>query len=238
MIPTLITDHFYQLHQEDAAEALNFHFLEEDSCPSLSRHMLTLGVQTLRCAHCGLARDPVRTEYRGFNVPIEVDDDQHPLKFHDVQSAFTEFLAGEPVKYTDYPCAACQSTHYLKAFQATVTPQVLVLNLNRFKYTQLASGEITGPHAINHPVATSDTLTLNDDIYELRSVVVHLGASVHAGHYITIARHDTRNGKWWVYNDAQRREATAAQVATTCLWERTQEQMKSYVLFYERRAPA
>ena len=101
---------------------------------------------------------------------------------------------------------------------------------------ELATGVYDGPHGINHPVETKDVLDFQGQLYDLRSVIVHLGTSVQAGHYFTVARHETNTGTWWLYNDSERKEATPEQVTTTGIWTRSGEQMKSYVLFYEKRA--
>ena len=77
-------------------------------------------------------------------------------------------------------------------------------------------------------------LRFGDDVYDLRSLVAHLGTDLNSGHYLAIARHDTDNGRWWLYNDKERKEATDAQRSTlTCF--RDYRSMKSYVMFYEKR---
>ena len=46
--------------------------------------------------------------------------------------------------------------------------------------------------------------------YNLCAVVCHSGAAAKVGHYYTLARHRSTEGKdiWWVYNDPMRRVAT------------------------------
>ena len=110
------------------------------------------------------------------------------------------------------------------------------MTLKRYKFVRLASGSYDGPHGINHSVEATEALDFQGQPYDLRSVVVHLGPSVHAGHYFAVTRHATDTGTWWLYNDAERREATPEQISIVGLWPRTGDQMKSYVLFYEKRA--
>ena len=153
----------------------------------------------------------------------------------DVQTAFDAYLADEPVDY-ELACRQCQHKKYNKGYRATVFPQVLVLTLKRFKFVTLAPGVYDGPHGINHPVETKAVLDFQGQTYDLRSVIGHVGPSIHAGHYFAVARHVTDTGTWWLYNDAERREATPEQVSTVGPWLRTNVQMKSYVLFYEKRA--
>jgi len=236
----MITDHFYRLRQEDAAEALTQHFLDGDKCPTLSRHTWTLGSQSLRCEHCGRTKQPSQVRFNAFDVPIEVEGSPgNTLLLHDVQSAFDEYLENDPVQYTDEPCAHCNSVRFLKTFRAVAFPEVLVLRLNRFKFLEVepptTPRTFTGPHGINHPVEATQVLDFQGNTYDLCSAVVHLGESVHSGHYITLAKHSTSNGLWWLYDDGERREAKPAQLSTTTLYERSLDLMKSYVLFYEKR---
>ena len=237
MLPSMITDDFYCLHQEDAAELLIDHFLSAGRCPTLTPITTTMGVQTLRCANCSHPRPPARTEFQSFELAIEIDGPEagEAVLITDVQSAFNAYLTDDPVEY-ELACSRCQAHRYNKEFHATMFPQVLVLTLKRFKYVELATGVYDGPHGINHPVETKDVLDFQGQLYDLRSVIVHLGTSVHAGHYFTVARHETNTGTWWLYNDSERKEATPEQVTTTGIWTRSGEQMKSYVLFYEKRA--
>ena len=109
-----------------------------------------------------------------------------------------------------------------------------MISLKRFKTIQRARG-VFESHYVQHPVQTPDTLHYGDDLYDLRSLVVHLGTSVNSGHYIAIARHDTDNGKWWVYNDTQRRRATDAERSTLTTFGLSGA-MKSYTMLYEERS--
>ena len=63
---------------------------------------------------------------------------------------------------------------------------------------------------------------------------MHLGTSLDSGHYIAIARHDIDNGKWWVYNDTQRRLATDAEHSTLTIFGHAGA-MNSYIMLYEKR---
>ena len=80
----------------------------------------------------------------------------------------------------------------------------------------------------------TETISFKGRVYNLCSVVVHLGKSPRSGHYIAIARHTVANGQWWLYDDANRREARPDEVATTATY-RNYGCMKSYVLFYQLR---
>ena len=231
----MLTDHFYRLHQEDAAEFLVSRLLDTEICPALAQLLTTLGADTLRCAKCGHARQSTRAVFHSFQVPIELEDAElgSSTAIQDVQTAFNAYLAAETVPY-ELACAQCGNHQYRKTFCATVFPEVLVLTLKRFKFVRLPSGACAGPYPVDHPVETREHLEFQGQSYRLRSVVVHVGASLDGGHYFTVARHDTNNGTWWLYNDGERREATPTQVSTVGLRTRRGEAMKSYVLFYEK----
>ena len=114
-------------------------------------------------------------------------------------------------------------------------PQVLLLTLKRFKYVQRPSGAYE-PRCVMHPVQTTELLDFQGQGYALRAVVVHLGASLEVGHYVTLAQHRTQTGSWWLYDDAGRKEATADQLATTTSYKN--QSMKSYVFLFEKQATA
>ena len=97
----MLTDQFYRLHQEDAAELLTSHMLNTDVCPRLAPILTTLGAEALRCARCGHPRDPTRTQHHSFQLPIEGENtdgaEAQPLR--DVQTALDAYLADEAVTY-------------------------------------------------------------------------------------------------------------------------------------------
>ena len=54
-----------------------------------------------------------------------------------------------------------------------------------------------------------------------------------AGHYITVAQHETAGGTWWLYDDGRRILADASLVVGVGAY-RDCDNMKTYCLFYER----
>ena len=238
MTPFLVDDLYYHLHQEDAAELLTGRLLNTELCPRLAPVVTTLGVDRLRCASCGHARDPTLVSNNSLQLPIEIEITAHgdAIAIEDVQTALDAYLAPTDIPAYELPCEQCHSHAYIKTYRTTVFPQVLVLTLKRVKYIRLPSGECTGPHGVLHSVEATQTLNFQGQLYDLRSVIVHLGEHVHAGHDFAVTRHATDNGTWWLYDDRDRREAQHAQISTVGLCHRTGEQMKSSVLFYEKRA--
>ena len=85
-----------------------------------------------------------------------------------------------------------------------------------------------------HTVEPLDPLIHGGATYRLRSGVIHLGASADAGHYIAVAKHATPGDSWWLYDDADRRLATPAQVQASGSYHRCGRRMKLYLVMYER----
>ena len=233
-MPCLFTDHYYQLRQEDAAEFLQMHLLREEASPTLSNLTKSFGKSVLICAHCSRPREATAEEFQTFEVPIELSgpDIEEPIRFTDVQSAFNAFLKDD---YNDFQfvCRRCQHNQWTKALHMVTFPELLVLTLKRYRTVQVESGELE-QRCVTHTVATTDVLDFQGQLYDLRSVIVHFSDTMNGGHYIALAKHETDTGSWWLYNDAERREASPEQVATTEGF-RDYGPMKSYVLFYEKR---
>ena len=144
-------------------------------------------------------------------------------KLWTVQEALDAYSAPELVHYDAEPCARCGNTTFWKADTATLTPDVLILCVKRWADRK---------RPLLHPVEVTDTVTFQSVTYSLRAVVVHLGDSIHAGHYITIAKHAAKNGTCWLYDDGVRKEATEEQRRTLCNYGvRT---MESYLMVYEK----
>ena len=236
LTPHTFTDYYYQLAQEDAAEFFISYLLDNRCSPTLADLCSGIMLQRDQCANCGHVHAPVNIEHQSLKIPIEIrhDDGHDALLLHDVQAALTTYLSGDSVARHD-PCEGCGRTHQIhtRPLEPFVAPEVLFISLKRFKTIQRARG-IFENHYVQHPVQTPDTLHYGDDLYDLRSLVVHLGTSLDSGHYIAIARHDTDNGKWWVYNDTQRRLATDAERSTLTTFGHSGA-MKSYIMLYEKR---
>ena len=145
----------------------------------------------------------------------------HPL--HTVQDALDNYFQPELVDYSWEPCARCGCTKFWKADAVSVAPNVLVLCLKRWADRR---------KPLLHPVQVTDTITCQGVEYSLRSVIAHLGDSAHSGHYVTVAKHTTANGTWWLYDDECRKEAKPEQRTTLCKYDH--REMKSYVVVYEK----
>ena len=78
-----------------------------------------------------------------------------------------------------------------KEHNVTDFPDVLQLCLNRW----VVNGGGAGIEALLHPILVTETISFKGRVYNMCSVVVHLGKSPRSGHYIAIARHTAANGQ-------------------------------------------
>ena len=235
LYPHTLGDHFYKGHQEDPAELLEAFLLDDHCSPTLHGLARIHFTSPLCCTNCSCVHPSNQFQETLFSLPIQIDAtaDAPQQTFHTVQEAFDAFLRGETVERRE-ACDDCkrQDMTYAKPVHTLRYPPVLVLTLKRFAYLPRSDGGYTD-HYITHPVEATETLTYDDNAYYLRSFIMHQGCSRHAGHYFTIARHDTPNGRWWLYNDADRREANADELLGTASVRN--QPMRTYVLFYERQ---
>lgn len=227
-IPLLMAQQFYRGRQEDAAEFLAQRLVDPDESPCMSQCLRGLDAPVLVCSTCdAFARPAAEDPFTTLAVPIMSPVAPHQL-LHSVQAALDAFFAIEPTSEgTLWHCGnpTCRSTVApRKRHELKTAPSVLCVTLNRWR------GHGVG-HALLHHVQPNLEVSVGGASYMLRSIVVHLGSDPRAGHYVTIARHCTATGNWWLYNDATRREARPCELACSAYIER--DAMKAYVLFYE-----
>ena len=232
LLPHLLLDAFYIGQQNDASEFLA-RVLDSAQSPWLARALRGRMAQTLRCCEldCGLERSSQAERFGSLLLPVRLPNDE---LIHSVQEAVDAYMPVEEVLLREDFCIGCGGARMFKEHSIADFPDVLQLCLNRWG----VRGDGARVEALLHPIVVAANLTFKGRLYNLCAVVVHLGDSPKSGHYITIARHTTKNGKWWLYDDANRREARPDEVATTAKY-RNFGGMKSYVLLYEvQTAPA
>ena len=224
--PYLCTDKYYKHRRDDAAELLG-HALGDASCAiSFSSLFDGYAVQTMTCSSSACKHSRVKQHpdnFKMLHLPIVAVQDgaAHPL--HTVQDALDNYLQPELVDYSWEPCTRCGSTKFWKEDAVSIAPNVLVLCLKRWADPE---------NPLLHPVQVTDSITCQGVQYDLRSVVAHLGNSAHSGHYVTVAKHATAHGTWWLYDDECRKEAKPEQRTTLCKYNH--REMKRYVVVYEK----
>jgi len=101
----------------------------------------------------------------------------------------------------EYNCEKCKGNESRVERSITRYPKVLSLQLKRFEMQYIASANDFSYIKIADPIDIPDSLLLEDNYYELRSVVCHEGSRPDCGHYTCWVRH--RDGDFWtLYNDS------------------------------------
>ena len=181
--------------------------------------------QTMQCIHptCRHVHESVEEKFHSLHVPVRTEGGE---LLHSVQAALDAHMPSSLVGY-DMICGGCGGIgpQWHKVDNSTSLPRVLLVTLVRW-------ANHFDEAALLHPVEATEHIDFRGGRFSLCAVVVHLGASPKSGHYITVARHRTRDAVWWLYDDERRIIATPEEVATTCEY-RSHGQMQSYVLLYE-----
>ncbi|KAJ1501314.1 hypothetical protein HMI54_011029 [Coelomomyces lativittatus] len=104
-------------------------------------------------------------------------------------------------------CSACDGLHEAeKRINIKKLPPILTLHLKRFKFMEDQQRHVKLMHHVKFPTSftpfQSHSLNLNPPtpMYHLIAMVVHVGASPHHGHYVTLIKSDTQ---WLLYDDEQ-----------------------------------
>ena len=158
----------------------------------------------------------------GVSSAVSIDGSRR--SFCSVQEALIGYFA-EEVVVCETACEKCtaSSRRFQKSLEVVEYPQVLVLGLNRWNDDLLC---------LHHNVRADETIVFKGKVYHLQSHIVHLGSSARSGHYIAMAKHESSNEAWWVYDDSVRRVAAADECDGTGTFDGVS--MKTYVLFYQR----
>ena len=95
-------------------------------------------------------------------------------------------------------CSECNSS--FDAFYQTLlytTPNYLILNLNRGK-NAVYECKVNFPNILN---LCNYVVNKTNTVYQLQSVISHIGPSSMSGHFIAYCRHP-KNNEWYKYNDS------------------------------------
>ena len=224
--PYLFTDAFYHGAQNDAAEFIA-RLLHPNQVPTLTEFLSGRLDQSLICTNpiCHQSRPTEGENFSSLQLPLR---DPSGNLVTTVQAALDAHMPDEAV-HLDECCPMCQAEtdlNFVKTHLVTQFPRVLILSLNRW-------AGVGATNAILHSIEANRVLVFKDHRYQLCAVVCHLGGSPNSGHYVTVARHPTHHGEWWLYDDWRRVIATDEQVSTVCTY-RGSGAMQSYILLYER----
>ena len=117
-------------------------------------------------------------------------------------------------------CSECNSS--FDAFYTTLlytTPNYLILNLNRGK-NAVYECKVNFPNILN---LYNYVVNKTNTVYQLQSVISHIGPSSMSGHFIAYCRHP-KNNEWYKYNDS---------IVTKCTTQKEYLNGMPYILFYK-----
>ena len=219
--------------QEDAMEFLDQEIFAK--CQNLFNACMFTETSTFHCAQCrafvGDAYAGAREHKYALSVPIRSDDDD--VEFNCVEDAVQAYVNAEDIVHTPERCDGCPNPRCqaasqrvetpLKRCKLSGTPSLLIVQCKRFCYEY--DGAQLACRLIRHAVHPDRNLNFNGARYSLRSVVSHEGPSLKFGHYVACMN---LHGTWWIANDSEVREASAAERRHGC-----REQGRVYLVMYE-----
>ena len=196
-------------HHQCAAEAMDAlveALLENSDVFSIAAHTKT------RCS-CGRGKERAETEVRRY-VTL-------PLNEPSVTGCLDRLLQEERLVKEEW-CKRCnrQTTR-----RTSISPsgRVVVLHLERFAFASRS-----GASKVTKDCSFEMDLRLGDKHWSLYAVLVHTGASIMVGHYVTYVRYGTQ---WYRCDDH-----TISKVGAR--WFKRGEQLRgAYLLFYLEAAP-
>lgn len=192
------------MHQ-DAQEFLNFllnRVMEEEEAVPRKPHTVTAremfgGVMTneMRCLYC----ETVTKRNEQF-FDFSLDTFPNTSVYHCLQMfCGNEVLGGTNKFYCD-TCGSHEEA--LKRQKVKCAPKILVLHLKRFKFNEELQENTKLLHRVLYSrylrlPATTDDCPTPEKLYELSSIIVHLGGGPYQGHYVALCK----TGKGWLLYD-------------------------------------
>uniref|UniRef100_A0A8R1HVP6 ubiquitinyl hydrolase 1 n=1 Tax=Caenorhabditis japonica TaxID=281687 RepID=A0A8R1HVP6_CAEJA len=108
----------------------------------------------------------------------------------------------------DYKCSDCQKTgDVTKQADYQILPPVIVIQLNRYKYTSKGRQKLKTPMVYPREIAAKAFQRIDQSelppaaMYDLFAVTIHDGNNAECGHYYDLIK-SPLNQKWYQYNDA------------------------------------
>lgn len=223
------------LFHEDCSESNNSDPL---NCTCVSHKIFMGQLQSnLVCEQC----NNISTTYDPFwDISLEICQEAEipvPLSLEECLEQYTQ------PESLDIKCNKCNSLGTTKQMTFLRLPHILFLQLKRFKNIQTkkkdefirkkVSTKVTFPHILDLTKFRSDynsdddgtpsyELNLDDNRYELCSVIVHIGISLDEGHYSTyISQHD----RWFMCDDTKIKPVNLTEVLNS----------EAYMLVYEKK---
>ncbi|KAK7205823.1 hypothetical protein BZA70DRAFT_266935 [Myxozyma melibiosi] len=184
-----VEQHEFQLAAKNPDYTLNTRWIHE-----LFEGQLTSETKCLTCENVS-RRDEAFLD-------LSIDLEQHSS----VTSCLRQFSASEMLcESNKFHCDCCGGLQEAeKRMKIKRLPKILGLHLKRFKFTEDMQRNVKLFHKVVFPYHlrlfnTTDDVQDPDRLYELYSVVVHIGGGPYHGHYVSIVK--TEHAGWVLYDD-------------------------------------
>ncbi|MCJ1298484.1 hypothetical protein MMC08_001274 [Hypocenomyce scalaris] len=165
-------------------------------------------------------------------LDLSVDLDQHSSVTSCLRKFSEEEMLCERNKFHCDRCGGLQEAE--KRMKIKRLPKILALHLKRFKYTEDLQRLQKLFHRVVYPYHlrlfnTTDDAEDPDRLYELYTVVVHIGGGPYHGHYVSIVK--TQDRGWLLFDDEMVEPVDKSYVRN--FFGGQQSLACAYVLFYQ-----
>lgn len=136
----------------------------------------------------------------------------------------------------DYRCEKCEMKKCNKKIELLNTPNYLIIQLKRFEFNMKTYNFSKILKEVNYPLfldmnkyCLQDNINKNineKNIYELTSIINHLGISLQSGHYTSFHK---INNQWFEANDSDINKVNEKYIFNK------KNKILSYILIYERK---
>lgn len=154
-----------------------------------------------------------------------------------ITSCLKQFSASEMMcernKFHCDPCGGLQEAE--KRIKLKRLPKILALHLKRFKFTEDMQRNVKLFHRVMYPktlrlVNTTFDAEDPEKLYELCSVIVHIGGGPYHGHYVSVVK--TEHMGWLMFDDEMVESVDANYVFN--FFGNNRGMATAYVLFYQQ----
>lgn len=165
-------------------------------------------------------------------LDLSIDTEEHSSITSCLRSFSAEEMLCRRNKFHCDNCGGLQEAE--KRMKIKKLPKILTLHLKRFVYTEDMTQLKKSFHRVSYPYYlrmfnTTGEAENPDRLYELYAVVVHIGAHVYHGHYVTIIKTPDRG--WMLYDDEMVEPVDKAYVQN--FFGNAPGHACAYVLFYQ-----
>lgn len=190
---------FFNYLTNEIIESLNKEGFTNDKnwCSDIFRGLITNETKCLSCEKITSKQEL----FLDLSIDIPPGESAFSLSY-----ALNNFSKSETLTHQNkFYCNTCSSLQEaVKTIKLKKLPEVLVINLKRFKYDEQMDKMVKLFDSINYPFKlrlfnTTDDESLTDLLYELYALVIHIGGGPMHGHYVSLCK--IKAGLWLLFDD-------------------------------------